>query len=219
MQQIILPEELTTIGAYAFEYNRKLVNITAYRNITTIGGYAFYLSSALNTQVYTNNKVVKKYSWSGDKRNVTFYVLDEAVDIDITISTELINFNIDGAGNFTSDDATITNNTIVPININIINIEKEGTAPDLVESTLYDDWSQVNGLEEIALMINNNDLNTVYDNSEYNSDKFISLGTINDKDSIDNNQIILKITAKYGNIGILSEEKCFKYNMILEFSV
>ena len=75
LTEIIFPENLETIGQYAFYNNKQLVSVTfAGSNLTRIGYEAFYNCDALtNLEINGNNAVIENYAFENcDKlKNVT----------------------------------------------------------------------------------------------------------------------------------------------------
>ncbi len=180
LQSVVLPTELLNIESYAFTGCSSLTQITAQDKITSIIQTAFYVNSSTDTTVITDNKVVKNYNWSGDKRNVTFQRLTPITDLDVCIPVNNMSFNIDGEKNFSSEPIKIVNNSPCDIDIYITNITGGSNAINIVSSQSYtdDEWNEMTEFNNIAFMINNIDLATAYNNSTNSTDKHISLGNI-----------------------------------------
>ena len=190
LQEVIIPDSVNTIGYRAFANCNKLITFKIGKGIKTIDSDAFRLSRSTDTTVYTDNKVVKKYNWSGDNRNVTFMRLNPITDLDIVIPVNNMSFNIDSEKNFSSDKVKIVNNSPCDVDIFVKNINGENNTVSIVPENTYTDeeWKALTDFNSIAFMINNTDLAVAYNNSENDESKFINLGklkSVENEDEVD----------------------------------
>jgi hypothetical protein len=68
LTNVVLSNDLTSIGVYAFNGCSSLTDITIGDNVTEIGAGAFGGVSSLKTNLTTDNQVAKDYDWSGSGR-------------------------------------------------------------------------------------------------------------------------------------------------------
>ena len=185
LQEVIIPDSVNTIGYRAFANCNKLTTFKIGNGIKTIDSDAFRLSNRTDTTVYTDNKVVKKYNWSGDNRNVTFMRLNPITDLDIVIPVNNMSFNIDSEKNFSSDKVKIVNNSPCDVDIFVKNINGENNTVSIVPENTYTDeeWKALTDFNSIAFMLNNTDLAIAYNNSENDESKFINLGKLKSVES------------------------------------
>ena len=187
LQEINIPDSVNSIGWRTFIDCNKLITFKIGNGIKTIDSDAFRLSNRTDTTVYTDNKVVKKYNWSGDNRNVIFMRLNPITDLDIVIPVNNMSFNIDGEKNFSSDKVKIVNNSPCDVDIFVKNINGENNTVSIVPENTYTDeeWKALTDFNSIAFMLNNTDLAIAYNNSENDESKFINLGKLKSVESED----------------------------------
>ena len=228
LTEVVLPDTVTTIGSWAFQYCNNLTTFKIGNGIKTIGDHAFNMSGydmdfkpieSVDTTVITDNKVVKNYNWSGDNRNVTFQRLTPITDLDVCIPVNNMSFNIDGEKNFSSEPIKIVNNSPCDVDVYITNITGGNNAINIISSQSYtdDEWNEMTEFNNIALMVNNIDLATAYNNSAHSEDKYINLGYIESSESEIDNTLELKLDAKYPRSFEIDTDFAMDYNLTLLF--
>ena len=76
LTSVTIPNSVTSIGEYAFEYCSGLTSVTISNNVTSIGNYAFYHCSGLTSPVYNAHLFAfMPFSYSGE------YTIPDGIEI------------------------------------------------------------------------------------------------------------------------------------------
>lgn len=230
-----IPDSVTTIGAKAF-YGADSINmIKNGENITSLGAGAFYATVSVDTSVMTTNELLKTYDWAGSNR-VYIEVSPEnfhgvsmtggvspITTIDVTLPLNGLSFAIDENRNFSAQTSVIQNNCNCPIDVYLLDISKSSNEPDVVAENTYTEkeWnnlSKADTLSKIALKVNDQELFTIFNNSERDGDLALKVGSIKSGFS-STEELELTPGAQYGKNFGNKELIKFQYDLVFEFRV
>lgn len=231
---LVIPDNITKINNYAFKNLTGVNKIQIGTGVTKLKPGAFALSSNIDTTIITDNAYAKSYNWSGDKRTATVKGFNErpmtltgtvsAINtLDITIPITGLSFVIDENRDFIGQTSIIKNNQSFPLEVYILDINKNTTEPDVVAENTFSEYewnnlSMEQTLSNIALKINGIELYPVYGNTAKDENLAIKLGQL--KSGYDTEQTLELVPgAQYGKNFGHSEIINLQYNIVFEFRI
>jgi len=168
LTSITIPNNVKTIGNGAFIYCTSLVNIIIPDSVTLLQSNAFYLSTNLNTNVFTDNTVAKNYAWANDRRIATFYKYGQKPDSllltvnkttpisSVIVTIKYPSYAITKQYKIGTDGTW--KNYISPITVNV-NTTVYARALDYVGNVTDSDSVIITNIVETIITINDYDLN------------------------------------------------------------
>ena len=186
LTSVTIPNNIKTIGSGSFSYCTSLTNISIPDSVTSIQSDAFYLTSNLNTNVYTNNAIAKNYAWTTNHRPATMYTYDQrpvslSLKANITIPVGSVIITI----NYPSYAATkqykigtdgTWENYISPVTVNV-NTTVYARALDSAGSVIESDYLIISNIVKTIITISDYNLNPT--NKDITVTAVTNIGTLN----------------------------------------
>ena len=232
---IKIPDSVTTIGKETFSNDNGISMIKGGENVASLGVGAFYATVSVDTSVMTTNELLKTYDWAGSNRVYievspeNFHGVSMTGDvspvttIDVTLPLNGLSFAIDENRNFSAQTSVIQNNCNCPIDVYLLDISKNSNEPDVVAENTYTEkeWnnlSKADTLSKIALKVNDQELFTIFNNSERDGDLALKVGSIK-SGFTSTEELELTPGAQYGKNFGNKELIKFQYDLVFEFRV